>query len=313
MLVFFSTGCESDRTARPAARKAGTPIKIVTTIFPLADWVKRVGGEHVEVSTLLPAGTSPHTFSEQPDDIKRIHDAQLFVKVGLNMDDWGGGMARGSGVQMLSLGDELQKAGKLPDPHDIEAGTSIEAEATSETEDEHHHHDHTVNPHFWLGPEQAKAGVLVIAEQLAAIAPEHADAFRKNTKAYIAEIDKTDAAIREQLAPCKGKSFVTFHDAFPYFAHHYGLKIAAVIEEYPGKQPSEGYVKQVTKKLREIGAKTVFSEPQLDDRVAKIIANEIEGTTDVLDPYGDQIYTGRNNYLDLLKYNAGKLKKHLCP
>jgi zinc transport system substrate-binding protein len=86
--------------------------------------------------------------------------------------------------------------------------------------------------------------------------------------------------------------------------------VAGVIEAYPGKQPSERELKNLVEQLRSLGVKTIFSEPQLDARLARIVAQEIGGRVGTLDPEGT---AERSTYIELMRFNAEQLKKALCP
>lgn len=294
---------------------------MVTTIFPLADWTRQVGGDRVKVTNLLPTGASPHTFEPTPREMRQVADSKVFFTAGLRMDDWGAKLGRASkGTKTVKVGDVLAADKALPDVDHVLSGTeelgSDEAhEALQDGHDHHHHHhdDAGANPHFWLDPQVAKHAVDKIAQELAAIDPQSADYYTSNALAYKQQLDALDAESSNALAGCAGKGFVSFHNAYPYLANRYGLTIAAVIEEYPGKTPSDKYVKNVADRLRELQVNTVFSEPQLNPRVAEVLAAEVGAKVDVLDPYGSEGVSERDSYLNLVRYNVGKLKQALCP
>ncbi|MGI8907337.1 MAG: metal ABC transporter substrate-binding protein [Candidatus Sumerlaeaceae bacterium] len=293
----------------------------MATIFPLADWTREVGGARVHVTTLLPAGRSPHTFDPTPSEIRKLAHARLFIKVGLKMDDWGNRLtsAAGEKIQVLALGDLLAADHKLPDLTSATAGLreighEEAAEAGHDTHEGHDHaHDHEgTNPHYWLDVELAKASVEEIRSALAAADPEGSATYAHNAAAYVQRLSTLDANCSRALAECSSRSFVSFHNAYPYLAARYGLSIAGVIEEYPGKTPSEKYVKALTTELRRMKIRTVFSEPQLNPQIAEVIAREVGAEVDVLDPYGGELAPERNSYEKLIHYNVDRLKRALC-
>lgn len=305
-------GCSRQENSPPQAGNNG-PLIIVATIFPLADWASQVAGSRASVSVLLPAGSSPHTFDPSPADMQRVSKADLFLKVGLRMDDWGARLAVAGrkDLKVLSLGDLLLESGALPDVEHM-VGEEPVSEHHTEAEGHHHHHE-GVNPHFWLDPLLARASVEILRDTLIELDPENGAEYRENAREYISRLEAADQQFRQILQPCRGRSFVSFHNAFPYLARRYNLGIAAVIEEFPGKTPSERYIKQVTDTLRRLEIGTVFTEPQLNPRVAQIVANEVGARPDVLDPYGDASFAGRDTYLHLMQYNVSRLKAALCP
>jgi ABC-type Zn uptake system ZnuABC Zn-binding protein ZnuA len=306
--------------AAPGAA-AEDKVQVVVTIPPLADWVRQVGGDRVEVTTLIPTGASAHTFEPSPREMRVASRAQLIVLVGLQMDEWGArvGKAAAPGAKMLALGDLLKASGQLPDLTGVYQPEPIAAREAHAAHDEHHvhgpgcahHHEGGVDPHFWLDPMLAKICVGYIADALAELDAANAQTFRANAKHYGAELDQLDAELSATLASAGGRAFASFHNAFSYLAKRYGLTLAAVIEEYPGKTPSDRYIKTVVDALRSRQIKTVFAEPQLSPRAAEIIAAEIGGRVDLLDPYGSADYPDRDTYAKLMRYNAARLKQAL--
>ena len=302
-------GCRSHTDTSPSANKSDK-LEVVTTIFPLADWVRNVGGDRVHVTTLLPAGRSPHTFDPTPAEIRTVAHSQLFFKVGLKMDDWGSRLASAgtTKLKVVSLGNLLADTKQLPD-----LTTATEAAQQIAADEAHHDHDHEgVNPHYWLDIQLAKLSVEQIRNDLSAADPQGAATYARNAQAYLDQLTALDTSCTQQLSPCANQPFVSFHDAYPYLAQRYGLHIAGVIEEYPGKTPSEKYIKTLSDKLREMNIKTVFAEPQLNPQIADILAREVGATVDILDPYGSESSDDRNTYLRLIQYNVTHLAKALC-
>lgn len=298
--AMFVSGCDGKRTTTKAL--TGGKITVAATIFPLAAWAGSVGGDLVTTVTLLPAGKSPHVFEPGPADMRRLSTARVLFKAGLRLDDWAATLAGAApGVEVVSLGDYLKDSGKLPKVPEIEESSP---EST-------HNHEEGVNPHFWLDPQIAQHAVAEIARQLSKIDPPNAATYRRNAEEYSSQLHRLDEELSASLAPCRSKAFVTFHSAFAYFANRYDLRIAAVLEEYPGKVPSDRYVRHVVDTLRRLNIRTVFAEPQLSPKLADIIATEVNGRVDTLDPSGDSSYPDRNTYEKLLRYDADKIRRAL--
>ncbi len=312
LLCVTLTGCVK-REALP--KEAEGKVIVVATIFPLADWARNVGKDRVYVETLLPANASPHTFDPAPRDMRLVSKSQVFLKAGLQMDDWGASLVRSagkSGPQVVSVGDTLLDAAKIPDVGHLD--DDVETLGHDHEGHDHHGHSHgNVNPHFWLDPQLAMEAVLVIKDVLIKADPDGTEAYEANARAYIDELKAVDQELTKIFEPHAGKGFVSFHNAWPYFARRYQLKIAAVIEEYAGKTPSEKYLRDITDRLKGMGISTVFSEPQLNSRVAAVIAREIGGHVSVLDPYGTEGNPDRGTYIKTMRYNAAQLTKSLAP
>lgn len=308
----FSTGVSALAVPGDAAG-APPPIAVVATIPALAEWTARVGGRHVTVETLLPPGASPHVFEPSASGMRRVSQARLFVCVGLRMDDWAARLAKaaGRGAAVLPLGDALAARGGLARTDAALSGTQVLGGGHPAGDGHDHGHDHGdgPNPHFWLDPTMAAACLDDLTTALTALSPSHGAEFTSNAAAYRLELAALDVELAATLAPVRGQSFVAFHDAYPYLAARYGLKVAAVIEESPGKVPSDRYVREVSNKLRVLKITTVFTEPQLNPRVAEILAAAVGAKTAMLDPYGTPGSADRGDYAATLRYNAARLRE----
>jgi ABC-type Zn uptake system ZnuABC Zn-binding protein ZnuA len=144
------------------------------------------------------------------------------------------------------------------------------------------------NPHLWMDVRYAQAYADRIAAALGEVDPVHALDYTKRAAAYRQRLDGLDAWIREQVAavPVAARRIVTFHDAFPYFAHAYGIDIVGVAVEAPGQDPSAGYTARLIEAIRGAGVRVIFSERQFPTRLVDQLAAET-GTTVVADLYVD--------------------------
>jgi ABC-type Zn uptake system ZnuABC Zn-binding protein ZnuA len=141
--------------------------------------------------------------------------------------------------------------------------------------------------------------VQTLAERLAAIAPERADATRAAAETLVDELEALDAELRELLAPIRGAAFVPFHDAWPHFAARYHLDLVLEIEPFPGREPGAGELARAVRAVRESGARAIFDEAQLAGRSAQVLAEEAGVAVATLDPLGDG-----GPYAELLRRNA---------
>jgi zinc transport system substrate-binding protein len=176
--------------------------------------------------------------------------------------------------------------------------------------DEHGHHHHGAeDPHFWLDPVRMKAVVPALVEAFEKLDPQGAEGFKARGKAVEAELDKLNADLEARSKGWTKKTIVTFHGSMGYFAERYGLKIAAVIEPFPGKEPTARYVKDVLGAIEKSGAAALFSEPQLDRKPAQVIADQAKLALFELDPIGGN--AGADTYEKLFEKNAAVLDKAL--
>lgn len=286
---------------------ASAQLRIVVSIEPYREAVERLAGDGATVDVLLPPGASPHAFDPSPRDVVRLADADLVVVNG-GLDGW-----------LLRLNDALddprplfvalQHAGG-----DLVASDHAHHDDHADDEDAEHEHadeDHAdarfadVNPHVWLDPRRMDAIVAALADRMTRLAGADGEAIEVAAEAYRDELSALDAEIETLLAPFAGAPFVPFHDGWPYFAARYDLDLVAEIEPFPGREPSARELAETIELLRSTGARAVFTESQLDDRPARVLADEAGVALGVLDPIGG--VPGRDGYLALLRYNAATL------
>lgn len=265
-------------------KESSKRIPVVVTIPPLADLVKSVGGDRVEVTTLLPPGASPHTFEPTPSQARFASGALLAVRVGLELDHWVDGL--------------------LP-----EKVTTVTAGALGEIElieDSQHGHK-GANPHIWLDPVYAGFIAGAIADSLIKLDPGNRALYESNRDSFFSRLDTLNTRISDAVFGFHIKGYVEFHPAWSYFGRRYGLEELAVIEESAGKEPSPKHLAEVVKVVRTSGARAVFAEPQFSSKAVEAIAREAGVRVFVLDPLGNP----GESYLDLMYRNLDVLKEAL--
>lgn len=160
-----------------------------------------------------------------------------------------------------------------------------------------HGHDHSgTDPHTWLDPENGKIWMMAIAEKLAAIDPDNADAYRRNAAEGIAEIDAAVAKAKALLDPVKEGKFVTFHDAYQYYERRFDLHSLGAISLGDARKPGPGRVKEIRDAVREHGVACVFSEPQFNPGLVKTVFEGSTAKTGLLDPLGSKLAQGATLY-----------------
>jgi ABC-type Zn uptake system ZnuABC Zn-binding protein ZnuA len=261
----------------------GEQLHVVATTTVLADLVRQVGGDRVDVSSLVPAGGEVHTFDPTPADVARLAEADLLVMNGLGLDEWLLPLARDAGradLPIVELAEDL-------DGVDYLEGGDDHADENGDHDDDA---DHRYNPHLWLNVGYARLYVERLRDELVAAEPDGVDDYTANAAAYDARLADLDAQIREQLAaiPAADRRIVSFHDAFPYFNAAYGLENVGVVVAAPGQDPSAGEVAALIAAIRQSGARAILSEAQFSDQLAQAIAAE-SGAQVVSDLYTDTL------------------------
>jgi zinc transport system substrate-binding protein len=280
---------------------------VACSIFPVYDLTRRVAGPDADVTLLLQPGKNEHTFDPTPKEIEEVSKAKLGVMVGLGLDPWMEKLMKEAApkARVLKVGDRV--------PTIAISGEAVGEEeahaAAKDKDDDHDHEKGAPDPHVWLDPERARLIVKQIAEELGRADAAHALAYRARAD----ELDKSLAALDQEVETrtkaFKQRGFITFHGSFGYFADRYKLRILAVIEPYPGTTPDGKYIEKVLSVVKAQHVPALYSEPQLDPRPAKVIADQAKIPLGVLDPVGGGPET--DSYEKMIRFSVSALEKHL--
>jgi zinc transport system substrate-binding protein len=294
LAVVLTTGC-----GNPAATTdTGKPL-VVTSTPPLFSFVANVAGDAVRLENLLPPGASPHQTSFTPAQAKLLAQADLLVINGAGLEHWVGDLIKSTGRQDLKVVEASRGLEFLrPDrPIPIPGSTTDTGEPTN------------VDPHVWLDAHNAVLMVENVRAALTAIDPAHATDFQARAAAYTARLNALDEEVRRATTSFSHKDFVSFHSAFQYYARAYGLSQVAVIEEFPGKEPSPAYLAGIVDLVKKLAVTAVFSEPQFSPRPAEALARETGVHVYQVDPEGHSLSAGM--YEDLMRANTAVFAKAL--
>ncbi len=320
-----SAGTQASEVIR-VTTSTGSPAKIniVTTSNIIADWARAVGQERVDVFSLLPSNTDPHTFQPGARDVAQVADAGLVLSIGLSLEaDWLEDLVRNaaSGPSVVvALGNDIDPLyfQELQDGHEeTEAGAHDEEadgdeEMTDSPDDDHG----PLDPHFWFDPLRVKQAVNSIAAQLSTLDPEGQASYRENAAVYNEELDALHTWIEERVArlPEERRLLITSHDSFQYFAKRYGFEVVGAI--FPVSTDSEPTAQELASLIETIeheNAPAVFAEKSHSQRLASRITEETGATLvgglytgSLGEPGGDA-----GTYLDLMRYNVNTIVEAL--
>ena len=320
--------------AAPAIAQADRPIPVVATFSILGDMVKRIGGEHVDVTTLVGPDGDTHVYQPTPADARAVSEAKILIVNGLQFEGWldrlidasdfrGVRVVATDGIEPIAFDDEHGHDDHAMAGHDDDHEEHAEAAAHDHDDDHeehaeasHDHHDHgAFDPHGWQSLRDAVAYIDNITAALARADPANATAFYQNRAAYDAEIMALDAEIRELMAalPADRRIVVTSHDAFQYFGRDYGLTFIAPQGLSTESEASAKDVARLIQQIRERGIRAVFVENVADPRLLERIAEETGASI------GGTLYPGALSgpdgpaptYLDMMRHNAMTLAQAL--
>jgi ABC-type Zn uptake system ZnuABC Zn-binding protein ZnuA len=305
-------------------------VQVATTIAILADIIRNVGGDLVEVRSIIPPGTDVHSFQPSPSDSITISGARLIVSNGSGLDDALDPIfesARDSGAVFIEASEGLEtmpvEAMELEEDHEGEEEEGEEdheededdhgdEEGHEDEEDDHHEDDHHLegDPHFWQDPLKVVHYVERIRDGLAQVDPANAQVYQANADAYIQKLRELDREIEQTLSrvPSERRHLVTFHDAFGYFAQRYGWKVSAFVAHDAG-DVTPGAVARVLESIKTEGIPAVFAEPQFNEDVMNEAAQDA-GVV-VAPIYSDALSDEVPTYIEMMRFNAKSLAEHL--
>ena len=259
VLVLAACGSNNSTSTSSGADASATPepdaIPVVVTLPVFVSIVQAVGGSHVSVNSIVPAGVDPHSYQPTPSDVRGVAQAKAIFVNGAGLETWMSGLIESAG-------------GSNAPVYTLSEGLDASVQASSDTE--------TGNPHFWLDPTNAIHYVQRIQQGLAERDPSHAADYQSNAERYIGQIQDFDSWAKAEIAkiPADQRKIVTFHDAFPYFANHFGLTVVGVIEKSPGRDPSAKELADLVDQIKAEGVKAIFNEPQFNPKLANSLAKE---------------------------------------
>jgi len=275
-------------------------IKVAATIYPLYDIVKMVGGDKIIPILILPPGASPHTFSASPAQIKEAQGSRLFFTIGGEVDNWAKDIENViDGVQTVELNQflQLKPFGSANSNH-----ISLDAPAPGDIKAD-------LDPHTWLDPNNAEMMAKKISSYLEKIDATNKDYYEINTQNFIANLKSKDQEWQDKLKNLTKKDLVVFHDAWGYFADHFGLHIAGAFEPFPGKSPTPQYLINLQAIVKKNNITALFIEPQLSKEAIITLAGDLKLKINVLDPLGG--IDERNNYINMIDYNINNIYEAL--
>jgi len=255
-------------TACHKREQGGAPgkLKVVTTLFPLYDFAKQIGGNKADVSLLLPPGMEPHSFEPKPDDMVRVNRADLFIFTNKYMEPWAAQIVGALDNKKILVAD-TSRGVKL-----LKAGSEA---ATGHEDDAHGHEAGGVDPHMWLDFDNARLMVDNMLAGFVARDPANREYYSANAAAYKAQLAALDQRFKAGLSQCDKREFLHGgHFAFGYLAKRYGLRYQSAYAVNADAEPTAAKLADLVKQMRSYGLKYVYTEELLNPRVAETIARE---------------------------------------
>jgi ABC-type Zn uptake system ZnuABC Zn-binding protein ZnuA len=241
-------------------------VQVVTTTTDLRSLAEAVGGERIVATSLVPANLDAEEYQPKPQDIQRLKNARMVVRVGLDYDLWLDRMLVQTGNPDIRLGG--------PGYVDASFGIAVlELRGMSVGPGDGHAHG-SGNPHYWLDPRNAEFITATILEALARIDPANAANYQANRQAFLARLQARLAEWEARLAPFKAIPIVAYHNSWPYFARRFRLDFVGFIELKANVPPSPSHLAGIVGTMRARDVRIVVREPHEPERDVAFVASK---------------------------------------
>jgi len=269
----------------PGQPRDGESLRVATSTGILADLVRQIGGERVEVRSMLPANADPHDFDAKPEDLVELTDADLIVRHGLGLDTWADGLLDNAGATAPVV-------------------VATEGLQTLASDDDEFA---TGDPHVWFDPTNVETMIETLKAALTAVDPDGASTYTARGDAYRGQLRTLDQAIVQAVAtiPDDRRKLVTNHDALGYYAHRYGLTIVGtVIPSLDTRaEPGAADIAELLATIEREQVPAIFAESTTSPDLANQLADEA-GVTIVDNLYTDSLGdagSGADTYHGLMR------------
>ncbi|MEE8389574.1 MAG: metal ABC transporter substrate-binding protein [Anaerolineae bacterium] len=281
----------------PVALSDGAKLQVIATTSIVADVVRNIGGDLIDLTMLMPLGTDPHTFDPTPRDVAAVADSHVVFVNGAGLEEF--------------LEPLLESAGEDVIVVSVSCGVEL-VQFKDEHEEGDGRHQGGVDPHTWFDPNNVMVWTRNVEHALSALDPDNAGAYEANAKTYQAELEALDAWIHEQFAqvPEANRRLVTDHTWLSYLAHRYGFtQVGAVFPGYSTlAEPSAQELAALEDAIREFGVQAIFVSMAVNPGLAQRVADDTGTrlislyTASLSEPGGPA-----DDYLSLMRYNVAAI------
>ncbi|MCR4441454.1 MAG: zinc ABC transporter substrate-binding protein [Peptococcaceae bacterium] len=284
LAVVLAAGCRQDLVPGEA-QPAGQQLKVYTSIYPLYDFTKRIGGPGINVINITPPGAEPHSFQPSARLVAELARSRIFIYNGAGMEPYL---------------EKLKQAVQGNAPLMVNASQGLDLLEN--------------DPHTWLSPINAENQGKTILEALILVDPANKKAYEANYEVFRKELQTLEQEYREALSKCKKNQIIVSHAAFAYLARDFGLVQIPVMGLSAEAEPTPGKLRELIELAKTNGISCIFFESLASPKVSETIAREINARTLVLHPLGSltekEIRSGED-YFSIMRKNLENLKTAL--
>lgn len=280
------------------------PLRVLTTLKPLALIVNELVDGVAENNILLDKMSSPHDYALRPSDIKKIQQADLIIWIGPQLESFMVSVLkdRHKGVVTLLNTSRI---------HSVDFFEHHYAKKQNNTSDMRQ--DHTgVDPHIWLGIEQARDIAVYVTASLIKSDSEHSVDYQKNLNRFLTQLERKNQQIRSELAPVSQQGYFVFHDAYGYFEDSFAMNHLGHLMLDPSRQPGAKTLAKIRADIKAKKAQCVFREPQFESAFIKMLLDGTDVEEGTLDPLATDVEIKSGAYFVFLQELADEMSRCLA-
>ena len=305
LLILFG-GCSQSQSASEKKESvieqtSNDKIQIYTTIFPLQDFAKKIGGQYVEVENIVPTGTDAHSFEPTMKTMVNIAEGDAFIYLGTGIEGF-------ADAVIDAVKEEDTKILKTSEGINLIKGEG--AQGHEEEDEEVHSEEKEVDPHVWLDPRRAIQLAENIKNLLVEIEPDKKEYFEENYNNLKVELENLDLAFRTMVEDSAKRTFIVAHSAYGYWQDAYGLKQIGVSGLSPSDEPSQKDLEKIIKSAEQTEINFILFEQNVENRVAEVIKNEIGAETLTiynLESISEEDVDNNEDYISIMEKNIETL------
>lgn len=304
-------GCSTQNAGGASGESDG--VTVLASFYPLQYVAQQIGGDLVTVDNLTPPAAEPHDLELSPAQVREVGTADLVVYLSGFQNAVDEAIEARAPEHVVDAADAAGLVEHAEEAEEEHAGETEEEHAEHAEEGDEHGHGAT-DPHFWLDPSKLATVGQAVADELAAVDPEHADEYAAGAQRLGQQLDELDQEFADGLAACQGATLVTSHAAFGYLADRYALEQVGISELDPEVEPSPARLREIGDIVEERGIKTLYSETLVSPKVTETLASDLGVNTAVLDPLeglSEDATAAGDDYVSVMQANLAALEEGL--
>ncbi|RDY71845.1 adhesin [Halobacillus trueperi] len=330
LTILVVTACGNEETSTEQNNESESDengeLSVYTTVYPLQFFTEQIGGETVNVQSILPPGSDAHTYEPTTKEMVKMAEADLFIYNGAGLEGYAKKISESiqpEGVEILEAAADIDlkehvhdhgEDAQAEDEHAHEEDSHGEDEHVDE-EDSHEGHDHgELDPHVWLDPVRAVQMAEGIKKQLIEMNPEQEELYQENYNELQAKLMDLDHEFHDRVESKTKSKVIVSHAAYGYWEEAYGIEQIAVSGLSPTNEPSQKDLENIVQVAESNNLEYVVFEQNITPKVSEVIQNEIGA--EALRFHNLSVLTEDNvdndeNYFTLMEQNLDVLTKAL--